>query len=120
MRYALSRKLVIALCRAQVLGVLSLTKTQYRHLGRGDPDDARVQDLATKLDKALAGYDTILGRQKYLAGDEISLADLFHLPYGSLIRTLGYKKTFEKYPNVEKWFAELAARETWVKISSGA
>ncbi|CRG85567.1 hypothetical protein PISL3812_02614 [Talaromyces islandicus] len=90
------------------------------HLGRGAADDARVQELAAKLDKALAVYDTILGRQKYLAGDEISLADLFHLPYGNLVRTLGYKETFEKYPNVEKWFAELAARESWVKISSAA
>lgn len=68
----------------------------------------------------MAVYDTILGKQKYLAGDEISLADLFHLPYGNLIRTLGYKETFEKYPNVEKWFTELAARESWVKISSAA
>ncbi|OAR01730.1 hypothetical protein LLEC1_03271 [Akanthomyces lecanii] len=86
----------------------------------GTTDDARVQELAAQLDKALAVYDTILGGQKYLSGDEISLADLFHLPYGHMVRNIGYKKAFEKYPNVERWFAGLEARDSWVKVSSAA
>lgn len=92
----------------------SLTFPQ-RHLG-GTTNDARVKELETQLNKTLAVYNNILGKHKYLTGDEISLADLFHLPYGQWARKIGYKETFEKYPNVERWFASLEARESWVKV----
>lgn len=36
------------------------------------------------LDTVLAVYDKILAEQKYLAGGELTLADLFHLPNGRL------------------------------------
>lgn len=100
------------------LGIISLTVPQSHH--GGTTDAARVQELAAQLDKALAVYDTILGKQRYLTGDEISLADLFHLPYGHMVRNIGYKEAFEKYSNVEKWFASLEARDSWVKVSSAA
>ncbi|KAJ7097165.1 thioredoxin-like protein [Mycena belliarum] len=47
------------------------------------PDKAVFDTLIAGLSAKLEVYEIILGKQKYLAGDEITLADLFHLPYGS-------------------------------------
>jgi glutathione S-transferase len=61
----------------------------------------------------LSVYNGILAKQKYLAGDDVSLADLFHLPYGKLVKDVGLGDIFEKYPNVNRWFANLEKRESW-------
>ena len=36
-----------------------------------------MEELCTKLSEKLDGYERILAKQPYLAGNEISLADLF-------------------------------------------
>ncbi|KAJ7767553.1 glutathione S-transferase [Mycena olivaceomarginata] len=38
--------------------------------------DELIETLSAKLD----AYETILGNQRYLAGNEVTLADLFHIP----------------------------------------
>jgi glutathione S-transferase len=63
-------------------------------------------------------YDGILAKQAYLAGDNITLADLFHLPYGVMAKNLGFSNTFEKYPNVKKWFEALMARDSWTQVTA--
>ncbi|KAL8927915.1 MAG: hypothetical protein Q9172_001141 [Xanthocarpia lactea] len=88
--------------------------------GLGPPDEARVAQAGADLDQVFAYYDKVLARQSYLAGDELTLVDLFHLPNGSALKAFGYKGTFEKYPNVDKWFTGLQARETWVKAAAVA
>ncbi|KAI9643817.1 Glutathione S-transferase hmp2 [Ciborinia camelliae] len=45
----------------------------------GLPDEARVSQAKSDLDTVLAFYDKILSKQKYIAGDELTLADLFAL-----------------------------------------
>jgi glutathione S-transferase len=92
----------------------------YRKKGLGPPDEARVAQTEKDLDAVLAVYDKILAKQKYLAGDELTLADLFHLPNGSALKAGRWKKVFEKYPNVDKWFRELQGRKTWVKAAAEA
>ena len=62
-------------------------------------------------------YDKTLATQAYLAGDELTLADLFHLPKGSALKAFGYRSVFEKYPNVNNWFSGLQEREAWIKAA---
>jgi glutathione S-transferase len=88
-------------------------------------DEKRVEELVAQLEGKLDGYEAILGKQKYLAGDvrssfgtcpppfpwvcwdltrlqEVTLADLYHLPYGTMvIDQLGYG-SLEKRPNVQR------------------
>ncbi|PMD18667.1 putative glutathione S-transferase [Hyaloscypha hepaticicola] len=85
--------------------------------GLGEPDEAELAKHAAALDKTLAVYEGILSKTKYLAGDELTLADLFHVPYGKMTRDAGYLSTFEKYPHVAKWFDGLLARESWKKVT---
>ncbi|KAG1856405.1 hypothetical protein DFJ58DRAFT_913712 [Suillus subalutaceus] len=46
-------------------------------------NEERVKELLASLQPKLDAYDLILSKQKYLAGDSVTLADLAHLPYGS-------------------------------------
>lgn len=89
-----------------------------RMKGLGPLDEARVAQAEADLDEVFAYYDNVLAKQKYLAGDELTLVDLFHLPNGSALKAFGYKGTFEKYANVDKWFTGLQQRETWVKAAA--
>ena len=57
-------------------------------------------------------YDGILGKQKYLAGDEFRLAEVYHLPYGKMTTELGFNGTFQKYPNVWAWRESISGRES--------
>jgi glutathione S-transferase len=86
--------------------------------GLGEPDEKVVATYAAKLEDTLRIYDGILAKQRYLAGEELTLADLFHLPYGVLNQKTGFKELYDKYPNTKRWLAELEARESWVKITN--
>jgi glutathione S-transferase len=81
-------------------------------------DEARVAEVTNTLAGKIAAYEVILGKQRYLAGDELTLADLFHLPYGSYLALHGvdYLENAEKYPNVARWWKELRSRPTWQKV----
>ncbi|KAG6825609.1 hypothetical protein H0H93_000478, partial [Arthromyces matolae] len=63
------------------------------------PNPATFEALIKKLDAKLDVYDKILGKQKYLAGDELTLADLFHIPYGTMLAVAG-SNIMETKPNV--------------------
>lgn len=88
--------------------------------GLGAPDMDRVAQAEQELDAVLAVYDKKLATQKYITGEELTLADLFHLPNGAALMAGKWKELFEKYPNVDKWFKELQGRETWVKAAAEA
>ncbi|KAJ7868456.1 glutathione S-transferase [Mycena leptocephala] len=77
--------------------------------------DALIAGLSAKLD----AYEVILGKQKYLAGNELTLADLFHLPYGILLEKAGSDLMTTKGPNVTRWFNELCARPSWIRVIEG-
>ncbi|KAJ7214791.1 glutathione S-transferase [Mycena rebaudengoi] len=77
--------------------------------------EENLKTLSAKLDV----YEAILGKQKYLAGNEVTLVDLFHLPYGALLEKAGSDLMTTKGPNVTRWFNDLQARESWVTVKDG-
>jgi len=58
----------------------------------------------------------ILAKQPYLAGQEFTLADLFHLPYGAWLVKLGEGNVFESRPNVKKWWDRITSRPSWKAV----
>ncbi|KAI8974567.1 glutathione S-transferase [Trametes punicea] len=85
----------------------------------GQTNETIVQNYKTSLEGKLAAYDVILGKTKYLAGDEITLADLFHLPYGQLLEKQGIDYLVSgRWPNVTRWWKDVSSRESWKKIIS--
>ncbi|KAH8833236.1 glutathione S-transferase [Flagelloscypha sp. PMI_526] len=82
------------------------------------PNQAAGDELLAKLDAKLEAYDRILGKQKYLAGDEITMADLFHLPYGTLLAVAG-SEIMTSHPNVKRWWTDISSRPSWQAVSAG-
>ncbi|KAI6103183.1 glutathione S-transferase [Pisolithus croceorrhizus] len=85
-------------------------------------NEQAVEERLALLRAKLDAYDVILGKQKYLAGDvsvplytrcyrryrrivqQVTLADLQHLPYGTLLANAGYGDLFSEAtrPNVSR------------------
>ncbi|KAF5348798.1 hypothetical protein D9756_009781 [Leucocoprinus leucothites] len=84
----------------------------------GQPDSALVEDLTKTLSAKLDVYEKILSGQKYLAGDEITLADLFHIPNADLL-IKGGLPLIQDRPNVARWYNDISSRESWQKIKDG-
>ncbi|KZO98456.1 glutathione S-transferase [Calocera viscosa TUFC12733] len=82
------------------------------------PDMKRVQYLKDQLKVKMEGYERILSKQKYLAGDALTIADLFHLPVG----TSAMKKLdliwYDGFPSVERWWKDISSRPAWKEIES--
>ncbi|TEB33522.1 glutathione S-transferase [Coprinellus micaceus] len=72
----------------------------------------KIDELSDNLSKKLDVYDQILSKQKYLTGENITLADLFHVPYGVLLKDAGID-VIETRPNVKRWFNDITSRPSW-------
>ncbi|KAF8881359.1 glutathione S-transferase [Infundibulicybe gibba] len=82
------------------------------------PDQAKADEHIAFLSGKLEVYDEILGKQKYLAGDEVTLADLFHLTPGAALALAGTNVMTQR-PNVARWFNDLTSREAWQALNGG-
>ncbi|CAE6484983.1 unnamed protein product [Rhizoctonia solani] len=67
-----------------------------------------INTLTTKMD----GYERILCKQKYLAGDTFTLADLFHLPYGQITSVIE-PQILNSKPHVKAWWDNISSRDSW-------
>ncbi|TFK27434.1 glutathione S-transferase [Coprinopsis marcescibilis] len=78
-------------------------------------DEKALQHHLEKLDAKLDVYDKILSNQRFLAGDELTLADLFHLSYGVYIPLSG-SNALETKPNVARWWKEISELPSWIAV----
>ncbi|OGM47684.1 glutathione S-transferase PM239X14 [Aspergillus bombycis] len=101
-----------------IVSQIAFEKVFKARKGLGETDEARVQALLLQLAPTLEGYERVLSKHKYLAGDQVTLADLAHLPYGVFVEQFGFADLLPKYPHVQKWWEELKARESWKKVTA--
>ncbi|KXN80713.1 Glutathione S-transferase F12 [Leucoagaricus sp. SymC.cos] len=82
----------------------------------GMPTDTKAAEEAKKaLFINLDIYETILSKQKYIAGNELTIADIIHIPVAArLVQEVGLN-IGEGRPNVYRWVSEIIARESWAK-----
>ncbi|KAL7409601.1 glutathione S-transferase [Mrakia frigida] len=83
-------------------------------------DEAKVADLTATLAAKLAVYENILSKQKYLAGNSITIADLFHLPYGQMAVELGAAPGLVdgSLPHVCAWWKQLTELPAWARANN--
>ncbi|KAI5117693.1 hypothetical protein M0805_007762 [Coniferiporia weirii] len=81
-------------------------------------DDDRAAEQVKVLEEKLKVYEIILSKQKYLAGDELTLADLLHLPYGTLITDYIGFTGLNATPNVARWWADISSRPSWQAVAA--
>ncbi|KAF8881360.1 glutathione S-transferase [Infundibulicybe gibba] len=76
------------------------------------PDQAKADEYIALLSGKLEVYNEILGKQKYLAGNEVTLVDLFHLTTGGALALCGTDVMTQR-PNVARWFNDITSRVSW-------
>ncbi|KAF8645507.1 hypothetical protein AX16_007792 [Volvariella volvacea WC 439] len=79
------------------------------------PDEEVWSKLNESLKVKLDAYERILSKQKYLAGDEVTLADLFHIPYG-VLSTVSGSDAINARPNVKRWFDSITSRPSYQAV----
>ncbi|KAJ7192799.1 glutathione S-transferase [Mycena pura] len=80
-------------------------------------DQAVVDKVLDEFSAKLDVYESILGKQKYIAGDELTLVDFFHLFYAQLMVVADIDvMTKKSRPNVARWWKEITSRPAWLKL----
>ncbi|KAJ7125835.1 glutathione S-transferase [Mycena crocata] len=87
------------------------------HLGL-PVDEAVVAEHMSELSAKLDAYEAILGKQTYLAGEEFTLADLFHLCYAPMVIGAGCDALTTRGPNVARWWNAIVSRPEWVRLQA--
>lgn len=67
-----------------------------------------IARFQAESERVLAVLEGVLGRRKYVAGDEFTIADIVH--FGWLWRREFAGIDFEKTPNIARWYNEVDAR----------
>ncbi|KAJ7636465.1 thioredoxin-like protein [Roridomyces roridus] len=84
------------------------------------PDTAEATKILEALEPKIAAYDTILKKSRYVAGEKLTLADLFHLPIAPLLAVGGSDvMTSQRFQNVKHWYEELVGRASWKAYEGG-
>ncbi|KAJ7267951.1 glutathione S-transferase [Mycena rebaudengoi] len=97
----------------------AISEAVFKPMMGMETNKANLEENLKTFSAKLDVYEAILGKQKYLAGDEVTLVDLFHLPYGAPLEKTGSDLVTTKGPNVTRWFSDLQARDLWVAVKDG-
>ncbi|KAJ9654370.1 hypothetical protein H2201_009013 [Coniosporium apollinis] len=82
----------------------------------GAPQDQSQIDRCHKyLHQNLDVVDGILAKQKYMAGDAYTLADINWMPQVYILFFAGEGELFSSRKNLARWWDEVSAREAWKK-----
>ncbi|CCM05619.1 uncharacterized protein FIBRA_07848 [Fibroporia radiculosa] len=100
---------------------LAFEKVFKPRKGLGETNEEVVASLTKQLNAKLDAYEVLLSTSKYLAGDEVTLADLFHIPYGAMLGVMGIDVLESgTRPNVARWWKDITSRPSWQAVKNGA
>ncbi|XP_010453905.1 PREDICTED: glutathione S-transferase F12-like [Camelina sativa] len=76
-----------------------------------------VEELKTKLGVVLDIYENRLASNRFLAGEEFTMADLTHMPaMGYLMSITDIIQMVKARENFNRWWEEISARPAWKKL----
>jgi glutathione S-transferase len=80
-------------------------------------DEKVVEEQLAKLEKVLDVYEAHLSKNKYLAGNFFSIADLSHLPYTHYLVNVAKKgEGVTSRKHVNAWWEDISSRPAWKKV----
>jgi len=84
-------------------------------------DETICKEQVIKLTPIMTIINTQLGKTKYLAGDELSLADIFFTPFTYHLSTISEKSSLmDPYPNIIRWWSSISQTSAWEAIVARA
>lgn len=79
-------------------------------------NEAIVHAGLAKLKPVFEVYEAQLSKHKYIAGDEYSLADLFHAPNLHYLMTTLKTEVYGNHPRVLAWAENITSRPAFAKV----
>ncbi|XP_061342809.1 glutathione S-transferase F9-like [Gastrolobium bilobum] len=81
------------------------------------PDPKVIEESEANLRKVLNIYEERLSKNKYLAGDFFSLADISHLPFMDyIVNNMKKEYLIKERKNVSAWWDDISNRPSWKRI----
>jgi len=85
----------------------------------GKTNDDKVKELTAKAHVVWKVVDEQLAKNKWLAGENMTIADIFYFPYTHLITLIPqYKDFMDSYPNIKRWWGELTSKPSFKKAAA--
>jgi glutathione S-transferase len=94
----------------------SAMKFVYHHVFQRPQEAATMEAAAKALETTCAIMDRQLAQTPFIAGAELSLADIMFMPYLEYAMNTPAKEVVAKHRHVGAWWSKLAERPTWKKI----
>uniref|UniRef100_A0A1J3IXJ8 glutathione transferase n=1 Tax=Noccaea caerulescens TaxID=107243 RepID=A0A1J3IXJ8_NOCCA len=79
-------------------------------------DFGLVENLKVQLGVVLDVYDNRLSSNRYLAGEEFTMADLTHMPAMGYLMKTDIDQMVKARKNMNRWWEEVTARPAWKKL----
>ncbi|KAF7300886.1 Glutathione S-transferase F11 [Mycena kentingensis (nom. inval.)] len=102
-------------------GLKVAMETVFKTRAGLEVDLTTVAEKVAEFEVKLDGYERVLSKTKYLAGNEMTLADLVHVQLASVFtgKVPGVPAEVmisEKRPNLARWWKEVSENPTWAKL----
>ena len=88
----------------------------YEHVFKRPQDPAAVEAAGKGLTTALGVMEQRLAEGQYLAGSQLTLADVMFMPYFEYGMMTPAKDIIAKFPAVSAWWNRVGERPTWRKV----
>jgi glutathione S-transferase len=92
-------------------------KFVYEHVFKRAQEPGVIEAAGKGLDATCAVLDKQLSKTPFLAGAELSIADVCYMPYVDYAIGTPAKEIFAKYPHLMTWWNKLGERPTWRKAT---
>lgn len=97
-----------------------ISELMFKAFHGASPDPVKVEEACKEIVGVLDVYEKILDGQDYIANNEFSIADIFHLPTTHYALKTEKKDLFNdpSRPNVTRWLSTIMERPSWKKSSA--
>ena len=97
------------------LGPMMGNANHFKNYGKNMTADPAQLEYGTKrfvgeVDRLCGVMDAQLGANKYLAGDQYSIADIVTWPWAMLVGRLLDEAIWDNFPNLKRWVDDVGAR----------
>jgi|SRR5450432_799023 glutathione S-transferase len=92
----------------------------YHHVFQRPQEPAVLEAAGKGLETALGVLEAGLTKSPFLAGAQLSLADVCYMPYIEYAMATPVKATFAKYPHVSAWWTKISELPSWKKATGKA
>jgi glutathione S-transferase len=92
----------------------------YEYMFKRPQEPAVLEAAGNALDTTCAVMDRQLAKTPFLAGSDLTIADIGYMPYLEYAMATPAKDIFAKYPHLMAWWNKLSERPSWRKATGKA